>query len=40
VVKTFITRGNPVIAGLENLAIAAFGGGAAYLVGRLVGVTV
>ena len=40
VVKTFITRGNPVIAGLENLAIAAFGGGAAYAVGRLVGVTV
>lgn len=39
VVKTFITRGNPVIAGLENLAIAAFGGGAAYAVGRLVGVT-
>ncbi len=40
VVKTFITRGNPILAGLENLAIAAVGGGAAYLVGRLVGVTV
>jgi VIT1/CCC1 family predicted Fe2+/Mn2+ transporter len=40
VVKTFITRGNPVVAGLENLAIAAFGGGVAYAVGRLVGVAV
>ncbi|HUP16856.1 MAG TPA: VIT1/CCC1 transporter family protein [Acidimicrobiia bacterium] len=40
VVKTFITRGNPIIAGLENLAIAGLGGAGAYLVGRLVGVTV
>jgi VIT1/CCC1 family predicted Fe2+/Mn2+ transporter len=40
VVKTFITRGNPIFSGLENLAIAAFGGGLAYGVGRLVGVAV
>ena len=40
VVKTFITRGNPVFAGLENLAIAAIGGGVAYGVGRLIGVAV
>lgn len=37
VVKTFITRTNPIVAGLENLAIATFGGVVAYLVGRLVG---
>jgi len=40
VVKTFITRGNPITAGLENLAIAGIGGIAAYAVGRLVGVAV
>ena len=40
VVKTFITRGNPIVAGIENLAIAGIGGIAAYAVGRLVGVAV
>jgi VIT1/CCC1 family predicted Fe2+/Mn2+ transporter len=40
VVKTLITRGNPIMSGLENLAIAAFGGTVAYGVGRLVGVAV
>ena len=40
VVKTFITRGNPITAGLENLAIAGVGGVVAYAVGRLVGVAV
>ena len=40
VVKTFITRGNPIMAGLENLAIAGIGGVVAYGVGRVVGVAV
>ena len=40
VVKTFITRTSPLIAGLENLAIAALGGAVAYGVGRVVGVAV
>ena len=40
VVKTFITRTNPIVAGLENLAIATFGGAVAYWVGHLVGVGV
>jgi len=40
VIKTFITRTNPIVAGLENLAIAALGGGMAYAVGRLVGLAV
>lgn len=40
VVKTFITRTNPMAAGLENLAIAGIGGVVAYAVGRLVGVAV
>lgn len=39
-VKTFITRTNPIVAGLENLAIAALGGAVAYGVGRVVGVAV
>ncbi|MGQ0847613.1 MAG: VIT1/CCC1 transporter family protein [Actinomycetota bacterium] len=38
VVKTFVTRTNPVVAGLENLAIAGVGGAVAYGVGRLVAV--
>ena len=38
VVKTFITRTNPLVAGIENLAIAALGGAVAYGVGRVVGV--
>ena len=40
VVKTFITRGNPIVAGLENLAIAGIGGAIAYGVGRVVGVAI
>jgi len=40
VVKTFITRTSPIVAGLENLAIAALGGGMAYAVGNLVGAAV
>ena len=40
VVKTFITRTSPMAAGIENLAIAAFGGAIAYGVGRVVGVAV
>jgi len=40
VVKTFITRTNPIVAGLENLAIATFGGVIAYWVGRVVGMSV
>jgi len=40
VVKTFITRGNPVFAGVENVAIAGIGAGMAYRVGRLVRVAV
>lgn len=38
VVKTFVTRTNPFISGLENLLIAGVGGGLAYAIGRLVGV--
>jgi VIT1/CCC1 family predicted Fe2+/Mn2+ transporter len=37
VAKTRVTRGNPVVAGLENLLIAGFGGLAAYGIGALVG---
>jgi VIT1/CCC1 family predicted Fe2+/Mn2+ transporter len=37
VVKTFVTRTNPVRAGIENLAIAGVGGVVAFFVGRLVG---
>ena len=40
VLKTFITRANPMVAGLENLAIAALGGAGAYALGKLVGVAV
>lgn len=40
VVKTFVTRGNPVWAGLENLLITAVGGVVAFGVGRLVGAAV
>ncbi|MEX0667765.1 MAG: VIT1/CCC1 transporter family protein [Acidimicrobiia bacterium] len=40
VVKTLITRTNPIVAGLENLAIAGIGGLVAYAVGRAVGVAV
>lgn len=40
VVKTFITRTSPLLAGLENLAIAVLGGAVAYGVGRAVGVAV
>ena len=39
-IKTFITRTNPIVAGFENLAIAALGGAVAYGVGRVVGVAV
>lgn len=38
VVKTFVTRTNPITSGLENLFIAGVGGAVAYGVGRLVGV--
>jgi VIT1/CCC1 family predicted Fe2+/Mn2+ transporter len=40
VVKTLITRTSPIVAGLENLAIAGIGGLVAYAVGRAVGVAV
>ena len=36
-VKTRVTKGNPVLAGTENLLIASAGGVVAYLVGRLIG---
>jgi vacuolar iron transporter family protein len=36
VVKTRVTRTNPVRAGLENLVIAGFGGVAAWFIGRLI----
>lgn len=36
VAKTRVTKTSPVKAGAENLAIAGFGGGLAFLVGRLV----
>lgn len=37
VAKTRVTRTNPFIAGLENLAIAGFGGVIAYIVGKALG---
>ncbi|GIU91392.1 MAG: membrane protein [Acidimicrobiia bacterium] len=37
VAKTRVTRGNPLVAGLENLAIAGLGGVVAYLIGSAVG---
>jgi VIT1/CCC1 family predicted Fe2+/Mn2+ transporter len=37
VVKTFVTRTNPILAGVENLVIAGVGGTAAFFLGRLVG---
>jgi len=40
VVKTFVTRTNPIVAGVENLLIAGLGGSAAFLIGRLVGAAV
>jgi VIT1/CCC1 family predicted Fe2+/Mn2+ transporter len=40
VVKTFVTRTNPVWAGIENLIIAGVGGAVAFGVGRLVGAAV
>lgn len=40
VVKTFVTRTNPIVAGVENLVIAGLGGTAAFYVGRLVGASV
>jgi VIT1/CCC1 family predicted Fe2+/Mn2+ transporter len=40
VVKTFVTRTNPIVAGVENLVIASLGGTAAFFVGRLVGASV
>lgn len=40
VVKTFVTRTNPIVSGFENLAIAGVGGAIAYGVGRLVGIAV
>jgi VIT1/CCC1 family predicted Fe2+/Mn2+ transporter len=39
VVKTFVTRTNPVAAGFQNLLIAGLGASAAFGVGRLVGVS-
>lgn len=38
--KTIITRTNPIVAGVENLLIAGVGGAIAYIVGRLVGLSV
>jgi vacuolar iron transporter family protein len=38
VVKTFVTRTNPVLAGFQNLMIAGLGALAAFGVGRLLGV--
>ncbi len=40
VVKTMVTRTNPIIAGLENLVIAGIGGLIAYYIGSLVGTPV
>jgi VIT1/CCC1 family predicted Fe2+/Mn2+ transporter len=37
VVKTFVTRTNPILAGVENLVIAGVGGTSAFFLGRLVG---
>jgi VIT1/CCC1 family predicted Fe2+/Mn2+ transporter len=39
-VKTFITRTNPIVSGVENFLIAGVGGVIAYIVGHLVGVSV
>jgi VIT1/CCC1 family predicted Fe2+/Mn2+ transporter len=39
VVKTFVTRTNPIRAGLQNLLVAGLGALVAFGVGRLVGVT-
>ncbi|HUO45788.1 MAG TPA: VIT1/CCC1 transporter family protein [Acidimicrobiia bacterium] len=40
VIKTVVTRGNPLWAGFENLLIAGIGGVIAYVVGRAVGAAV
>ncbi|HUO46206.1 MAG TPA: VIT1/CCC1 transporter family protein [Acidimicrobiia bacterium] len=40
VIKTIVTRGNPLLAGFENLLIAGVGGVVAYVVGRAVGAAV
>ncbi len=40
VVKTMVTRTNPIMAGLENLLIAGVGGLIAYYIGSLVGTPV
>lgn len=40
VVKTMVTRTNPILAGLENLLIAGVGGLIAYYIGSLVGTPV
>lgn len=40
VAKTRVTRGNPFLAGGENMLIAGLGGVVAYLVGALVGTSV
>lgn len=37
VAKARVTRGNPIVAGLENLVIAGLGGVLAFFVGDLVG---
>lgn len=37
VVKTFVTRGNKLVAGAENLVIAGIGGVIAYFIGAAVG---
>jgi VIT1/CCC1 family predicted Fe2+/Mn2+ transporter len=37
VAKTRVTKTNPFVAGLENLAIAGFGGVIAFLVGNALG---
>jgi VIT1/CCC1 family predicted Fe2+/Mn2+ transporter len=37
VAKTRVTRGRPLVAGLENLVIAGLGGAVAYGIGALVG---
>ncbi|MDP3983908.1 MAG: VIT1/CCC1 transporter family protein [Acidimicrobiia bacterium] len=40
VIKTFVTRTNPIWAGIENLLIAGVGGVVAFVIGRLVGTLV
>ena len=40
VVKTMVTRTNPIISGLENLVIAGIGGLIAYYIGSFVGTPV